>query len=90
MSLQVVWVKSTQLGVAKAEKASGGTILVFRYYPSGNSGKYAENVKPPVRLGTTKGAATKETTIGTAVCYAVSIKHMLAVGIMSIFLQALI
>ena len=75
MYLQVVWVKSTQLGVAKAEKASGGTILVFRYYPSGNSGQYAENVKPPV---------------GSSVCYGVSINHMLAVGILSLFLQVLI
>ena len=44
MSLQVVWIKSTQLGVAKAEKKSGGTVLVFRYSPPGNSGQYAENL----------------------------------------------
>ena len=75
MSLQVVWVKSTQLGVAKAETKSGGTILVIRYYPSGNSGQYAENVKPPV---------------GSAECLGVSTNHMMAVGILSLFLQALI
>ena len=75
MSLQVVWVKSTQLGVAKAERKSGGTVLVFRYSPPGNSGQYAENVKPPV---------------GSAVRHGAPVEHMLAVGILSLFLQRLI
>ncbi|XP_028391024.1 uncharacterized protein LOC114515905 [Dendronephthya gigantea] len=44
---QVVWVKSTQLGVGKAEKTNGGTVLVFRYTPPGNyRGQFSENVKP--------------------------------------------
>ena len=40
--------KSTQLGVGKAQTAKGATILVFRYSPPGNyAGQFDENVKPP-------------------------------------------
>lgn len=46
---QVVWIKSTEIGVGKAMTGSGATILVFRYNPSGNYlGSFAENVKPPI------------------------------------------
>jgi len=42
-----VWVKSTKLGVGKAQRKSGGTVLVFRYSPPGNFlGQFPENVKP--------------------------------------------
>lgn len=94
---QVVWVKSTELGVAKAEKNSGGTILVFRYSPPGNyRGQFPENVKPNV-----SGVSTippdvstihpdnSTTPTGSAVCHGTSIMHLLAIGILSLLLQAL-
>jgi hypothetical protein len=70
-----VWVKSTELGVAKAERSSGGTVLVFRYSPPGNyRGQFAENVKPP---------------LGSAVYHGTSLTHVLVIGILSLLLQTL-
>jgi len=46
---QVVWVKSTELGVGVATSASGKVYVVARYLPSGNwSGQFATNVLPAI------------------------------------------
>ena len=69
---QVVWVKSTELGVGKAQRQSGGTVLVFRYSPPGNYlGQFPENVKPP---------------LGSAVYHGTSIMHVLAISILPLLL----
>ncbi|CAB4024581.1 Golgi-associated plant pathogenesis-related 1-like [Paramuricea clavata] len=94
---QVVWVKSTEFGVAKAEKNSGGTILVFRYSPPGNYlGQFPENVKPKVSGVSTipPNVSTihpdnSTTPTGSAVCHGTSIIHILTIGILSLLLQAL-
>ena len=45
--LQVVWVESKELGVAKASSPNGKQYIVARYYPPGNNTKtFRENVLP--------------------------------------------
>lgn len=45
---QLVWIRTTEIGVGKAMTSTGAIILVFRYKPPGNFiGQFAENVKPP-------------------------------------------
>lgn len=43
---QVVWVGTTELGCGVARCANGSELWVCNYAPAGNSGRYAQNVKP--------------------------------------------